>query len=263
MSEIDEKQVTVELTAGACVVTLNRAGKRNAISVRMLEEIAAAAADAGKNPGVSAIVLYGGPVGFSSGADLNEILEIRDPGSAEAYFGRWHRLTRTLEELDKPVIAAIEGYCFTGGLELALAADIRVAAAGATFAVTSARIGTVAGAGATQRLPRIVGSARALELLFSADPIDAEEAHRIGLVNRLVVQGGALDEALACARVYRERSPLGLAFAKRAVNQGMQMDIQSGLAFEAELVKTIYATEDKQEGVSAFLQKRKPRFRGR
>lgn len=255
--------ITVERVKWACLVTLNRPEKRNAISVRMLQDIAAAVVAAEPDPEVSAIILYGGLASFSAGADLNEILEIRDPAAAEAYFGHWHHLTRTLEALGKPVIAAVEGDCFTGGLELALAADLRIAGAGATFAVTSARIGTVAGAGGTQRLPRIIGPARALEMLFSADPIDAGEAHRIGLVNRLVSEGGALEEAMACARVYRERAPLGLAFAKRAVYQGMQMDLPSGLAFEAGLVKTIYGTEDKQEGVSAFLEKRKPRFRGR
>lgn len=263
MTGIRDKAISVERSNGACIVTLNRPQKCNAIDIRMVQEMAAAALAADPDPEVSALILYGGPDLFSAGADLNEILEIRDPAAAETYFGHWHHLTRTFEALRKPVIAAIEGYCFTGGLELALAADIRIAGAGATFAITSARIGTVAGAGATQRLPRIVGTGKALEMLFSGDPIDAPEARRIGLVNRLVGDGCALDEALAYAAVYRERAPIGLAYAKQAVRRGMQTDLLSGLELETELVKTIYGTEDKHEGISAFLQKRKPRFRGR
>jgi enoyl-CoA hydratase/carnithine racemase len=138
-----------------------------------------------------------------------------------------------------------------------------VAGEGSTFAITSSRIGTVAGAGGTQRLPRIVGMAHALDLLFSAEPIDATEAHRIGLINRLTPKGGALEAAKKLAAVYAQRAPLGLAYAKRAVHRGMQMDLASGIDFETFLVTTIYGTEDKQEGISAFLEKRTAQFTGR
>ncbi|TRZ51586.1 hypothetical protein D4S03_04920 [bacterium] len=164
--------------------------------------------------------------------------------------------------LKKPVIAAIEGFCFTGGCELALACDIRVAGEGATFAITSSRIGTVAGAGGTQRLPRIIGLANALDLLFSAEAIDAGQAYRIGLINRIVQHGQALDTALSMASIYAERAPLSLSFAKRAVYRGIQMDLASGIELERFIVTTIYCTGDKQEGISAFLEKRKPQFCG-
>jgi enoyl-CoA hydratase/carnithine racemase len=160
------------------------------------------------------------------------------------------------------LIAAIEGFCITGGCELALACDLRVAGAGASFAITSSRIGTVAGAGGTQRLPRVIGPARALEMLFSADPVPAEEAYRIGLVNRLVPTGGALAAAKEWATTYAQRAPLSLAFVKRAVYRGLQMDLDSGLELETFLVTTIYGTADKQEGISAFLEKRAPSFQG-
>jgi len=163
----------------------------------------------------------------------------------------------------KPVIAAIEGFCMTGGLELALACDLRVGGRDSTYAITSSRIGTVAGAGGTQRLPRIVGEAYALEILFAADPISAEEAYRMGLINRLTDKGRALDEAKAMIDLYATRAPLSLALVKRAVRRGMQMDLASGLELETFLVSTIYGTEDKQEGISAFLEKRKANFKGR
>ncbi|MBI3918388.1 MAG: enoyl-CoA hydratase/isomerase family protein [Betaproteobacteria bacterium] len=179
------------------------------------------------------------------------------------YFRRWHRLNTAIEELAKPVIAAIEGFCITGGLEFALACDLRVAGEGASFAVTSSRIGTVAGAGGTQRLPRIVGLAHALDILFSAEPIDAREAHRIGLINRLAAKGGALEAAKKLVGVYAQRAPLSLALAKRAVHRGMQMDLASGIDLETFLVTTIYGTQDKQEGISAFPEKRTAQFKGK
>ena len=161
------------------------------------------------------------------------------------------------------MIAAIEGFCITGGLEFALACDLRIAGEGASFAITSSKIGTVAGAGGTQRLPRIVGMAHALDILFSADPIDAKEAYRIGLINRLTPKGEALNSAKALVKTYAQRAPLSLALVKRAVHRGMQMDLASAIEFETYLVTTIYGTEDKQEGISAFLEKRTPKFKGK
>ena len=171
----------------------------------------------------------------------------------DAFFGRFHRLAEVIEGCAKPVIAAIEGFCITGGFELALACDIRVGAAGSTYAITSSRIGTVAGFGGTQRLPRLVGSGNALEILFTAEPINSEHAMRIGLLNRHPPTGEALGEAKRMAAV----------FAERAVHRGMQMDLPSAIEFEFYLVNSIYGTADKQEGVSAFLEKRKAQFVGR
>jgi enoyl-CoA hydratase/carnithine racemase len=254
--------VTLAQDDGACVITLNRPDKRNAVSVQMMHEIAAAAIAAEADSGIVAVILSGGPSFFSAGADLNEALAVKTAAQALAYFPEWHRLNATLESLRKPVIAAIEGFCITGGLELAMACDLRIAAANASFAITSAKIGTVAGAGGTQRLPRLVGPAKALELLFFADPIDAAEALRIGLVNRVVPAGQTLSEAQRWAQTYQARGPISLAFAKQAVHRGLQMDLAAAIDLETWLVTTIYGTQDKQEGISAFLEKRTPRFRG-
>ncbi len=247
----------------SCVITLNRPDKRNAISVQMMDELMAALKAAESESSVRGVVITGGPAFFAAGADLNEALQVKTAPQGTQYFKRWHRLNSTLEELAKPVIAAIEGFCITGGLELALACDLRVAAEGSTFAITSARIGTVAGAGGTQRLPRIVGIAHALDILFAADPIDAAHAYRIGLINRLTPKGGALEGAKALVDVYAQRAPLSLALVKRAVHRGMQMDLASAIELETFIVTTIYGTEDKQEGISAFLEKRTARFKGK
>lgn len=254
--------ILVKNEGAAAVITLNRPDKRNAISVQLMDELTAALALAESDETVRAVILTGGNSYFAAGADLNEALQVTSAKQGIEYFKRWHRLNTTVEELEKPVIAAIEGFCITGGLELALACDLRVAGEGATFAITSAKIGTVAGAGGTQRLPRIVGAANALDMLFSADPIDAQEAHRIGLINRRVPQGDALSAAKAMVKVYERRAPISLALVKRAVHRGMQMDLQSAIEFETFLVTTIYGTDDKREGISAFLEKRTAQFKG-
>lgn len=257
------RTISTEQDGASLVITFRRPERRNAISTVSMDEIIAAASAADADPSVRAVILTGGTEYFSAGADLNDALAIASPAEAVAYFKRWHRLCDALEVLGKPVIAAIEGFCLTGGCELALACDLRVAAAGSSFGITSSKIGTVAGAGGTQRLPRIVGPAKALEIMFSGDPIDAAEAHRIGLVNRLTPKGQALAEAKAMVRVYENRAPLSLAWIKRSVHRGMQMDFASSIEFETFLVSTIYQSADRKEGISAFLQKRKPDFTGK
>ena len=168
--------ISTEQDGASLVITFRRPERRNAISTVSMDEIVAAATAADADPSVRAIILTGGTEYFSAGADLNDALAIASPAAAVTYFKRWHRLCDTLENLGKPVIAAIEGFCLTGGCELALACDLRVAAEGSSFGITSSKIGTVAGAGGTQRLPRIVGPAKALEIMFAGDPIDATEA---------------------------------------------------------------------------------------
>jgi enoyl-CoA hydratase/carnithine racemase len=259
----DYKTLLVERTGPACVITLNRPQRRNAISIELMEELIVAMHAIDSDGEVRGVIITGGKEYFAAGADLNEALQIKTAEQGIDYFRRWHRLCDALETSKKPVIAAIEGFCMTGGLELALACDLRVGTRDSNYAITSSRIGTVAGAGGTQRLPRIVGEAYALEILFAAEPIDAAEAYRMGLINRLTEKGRALDEAKAMIALYATRAPLSLALVKRAVRRGMQMDLASGLELETFLVSTIYGTEDKQEGISAFLEKRKADFKGR
>ncbi len=257
------RNIETATDGAAFVITFNRPERRNAISRDTMDELEAAARAADRDPAVRGVILTGGAQYFSAGADLNDALALSGAADGLAYFRRWHRLCNAFETLSKPVIAAIEGFCMTGGCELALACDLRVAGRGSSFAITSSRIGTVAGAGGTQRLPRLVGPAKALEILFAAEPIDAEEAYRIGLVNRLVDKGRALETAKEMVRPYKSRAPLSHAFVKQAVYRGMQMDLTSALEFEAFLVATIYGTADRTEGIGAFLQKRAAKFQGR
>ena len=252
--------LAVSRSDATLIVTLNRPERRNAISLRMMEELIAIAEASAGDAAVRTLIVTGGSEFFSAGADLKEISERR--ASPAHSLRTWRRVTDALAELGKPVIAAIEGFCLTGGLELALACDIRVAGEGASFAITSARLGTIPGFGATQRLPRVVGASRALEILFSAEPIDTEEAYRIGLVNRRTPKGGALEEAKRLAAVYAERAPLSLGGFKRAVYRGLEMDLAAGLDLEQALGAVLMHSADRKEGIAAFMEKRKPQFKG-
>jgi enoyl-CoA hydratase/carnithine racemase len=257
------KNMTITRDGPSFIITFSRPQRRNAISIATMDELIDAAQSADQEADVRGIIVTGGKEYFSAGADLNDALAIKGASDGLRYFKRWHRLCDVFENLNKPVFAAIEGFCMTGGCEFAMACDIRIAGEGSTFAITSSKIGTVAGAGGTQRLARLVGPAKAIEIMFSADPIDAVEAHRIGLINRKVAKGAALDEAKAMIEGYENRAPLSLAFIKRVVYRGLQMDLASALEFEAFLVTTIYSSEDRKEGISAFLEKRQAKFKGK
>jgi enoyl-CoA hydratase/carnithine racemase len=253
----------VDRDGPAAIIRLNRPEKRNAISFTMMDELVGALAAIDDDADVRGVILTGAGDCFSAGVDLNAMRDIGGSGEFMDYMARWRRLNEAIDQHTKPVIAAIEGYCITGGFELALACDLRVGARGSQYGITSSRIGTVPGAGGTQRLPRIVGIANALDLLFSADFIDAEAARTMGILNRLVDKGEALATARAMVATYATRAPLSLRYAKEAVHAGMQMPLADGIRFEAYVVSAIYQTEDKQEGVRAFLEKRPARFTGR
>jgi len=255
--------ILIQNEGAAFIITLNRPAKRNAMSIKMTKEIVEACRAAEADPSVRGVVITGGPDFFSAGADLNEAQAIKSFVDAFNHMKTWEALTDTIENLQKPVIAAVEGFCITGGWELAMACDIRVAGKGASFMLTGSRIGTVPGGGGTQRLPREVGLGRALEIHFAAEPIDGEEAYRIGAVNRLVAKGEALAEAKKMIKGYEKRAPLSLAMAKRAVRAGMQMDLKSAIEYERFLVSAVYGTEDRKEGIAAFLEKRDAVFKGR
>jgi len=255
--------VLVERRDPVALLTLNRPHKHNALSLDVLRRLRGAVEDLGAAPEVRAIVLRGGERAFSTGMDLEELAgrtAIADTRHALQVFGDTNA---AIERCPKPVIAAIAGFCVTGGLELALACDLRIAADNARFGISSARIGTVAGAGGTQRLPRLVGPAHAKDLLFSAEPIDAAEALRIGLVNQVVPLGQEVEAALARARLYAQRAPLSLGFAKTAVNVGLTMPLDAALAFEMGLTAQLFTTEDRAEGLAAWRERREARFRGR
>jgi len=258
-----DPSLLVERREEAALLTLNRPEKHNALSLDLLGRLQTAVRELGEDPAARVLVLRGNDRCFSTGMDLDDLAGVTAIADTQRVLGVVRDANAAIERCPKPVIAAIAGWCLTGGLELALACDVRIAADNARFGITSARIGTVAGAGGTQRLPRLIGPGRAKELLFSAEPIDAAEALRIGLVNRVAPAGQEVDAALEMARVFARRAPLSLWFAKSAVNVGLTMPLEAALAYEIGLTTQLFTTEDRAEGLRAFLDKREARFRGR
>lgn len=255
--------VIVERRLPAIILTLNRPDKQNALDHATFDALDRELALVDADPEVRGVIITGNEKVFSTGGDLAQALEIETILDTKLWLDRFARVNAKLEALTKPVIAAIHGYCLTGGLELALCCDIRIAATNAKFGITSSRIGTVAGAGATQRLARLIGAEWTKELLFSGEFIDAEKAMRIGIVGEVVDPDKVLSAALARIDVYAKRAPLSVWYAKLAVNNGLQMDLQSGLNYERQLTTGLFATEDRKEGMAAFLEKRTAKFKGR
>ena len=258
-----DEPLLVERRESIALITLNRPQKHNALSFDLLQGLAVIVRALGEDSSVRVVVLRGNDKVFSTGMDLDDLANATAVVDTQRALAIGRDANDAIERCPKPVIAVIAGWCLTGGLELALACDIRIAADNAKFGITSARIGTVAGMGGTQRLPRLVGPARAKEILFAAEPIDATEALRIGLVNRTVPAGQELETAMEMARLYARRAPLSLAFTKKAVDVGMTMPLDAALTFEAGLTTQLFTTEDRAEGLRAFREKREAKFRGR
>jgi enoyl-CoA hydratase len=191
------------------------------------------------------------------------VLATLDPKGAKETAQRGQRLTLLMESIGKPVIAAINGYAFGGGLELAMACTFRIAAEGAKLGQPEVKLGLLAGYGGTQRLPRLVGKGRALEMLLTGEPIDAAEAHRIGLVNRVAKREALLDEAKALAKKILAAGPIAVRMTIDAVNRGLDVSLSDGLAVEADLFGQIASTSDMKEGTTAFLEKRPAKFTGK
>ncbi len=247
------------------IITLNRPHAMNAIDPETHWELDAMFRAFRDDPALWVAILTGaGEKAFSAGADLLKLIpqsfaEARGRPDQQSGLGG---ITRGLE-IWKPIIAAINGHCLAGGLELALACDLRLAAAHATFGLTEVRWGLMPGAGGTQRLPRAIPLAKAMEMILLAEPIDAQEAHRLGLVNRVVPLSELMPTALQWAQTLCERGPLAVRAAKEAVLRGLELPLAEGLRFEAFLSGTLRGTEDAQEGPRAFVEKRRPIFKGR
>jgi enoyl-CoA hydratase len=209
------------------------------------------------------VILTGaGEKAFIAGADIS-VLSRLGPSTGRENAARGQRLTLLMESIGKPVIAAINGYALGGGLELAMACTVRLAAEGAKMGLPEVKLGILPGYGGTQRLPRLVGKGRALEMMVSGEPIDAAEAHRIGLVNRVVKREALLDEARALAKKFLAVGPLAVRATIDAVNRGLDEPLLDALQIEADLFSGITATQDMKEGTAAFLEKRPPRFTGK
>jgi enoyl-CoA hydratase/carnithine racemase len=254
--------VLIERQGTSALVRMNRPEKQNALSRELFEAIDQAIAQLDADGSVRGIAITGNDKVFSTGGDLKEALAIQSVEDTRKWLDLFRRVNARIESIGKPVIAAIQGYCVTGGLEMALACDIRIAATDAQFGITSSRIGTVAGAGGTQRLARLIGPEWTKELLFSGDFIDAETALRIRLVSEVVPAERLIPRALERLESYARRAPLSIAYAKAAVNNGAEMPLEYALAFERQLTTTLFTTADRKEGQRAFLEKRHPHFKG-
>lgn len=216
-----------------------------------------------ENEEIGIVIITGaGNKAFVAGADINELPAL-DQWEGVKLSRRGQGVFKKIADFPAPVIAAISGFALGGGCELALACDIRVAAPNARLGLPEVSLGIIPGYGGTQRLPRVVAVGKAKELIFTGDQIPAEEAYRIGLVDRLAPDGDVLAEAKRLAARILERGPVAIRFAKKAVNQGLECPLEQGLAWEAELMGKACATEDKNEGTTAFLAKRPPQFKGR
>lgn len=244
-------------------LTLNRPEKMNAFNLETLAALEEALDEAEVNPGVKVIVLKGNEKVFSAGADISQLSAFTSPLDALAFLQAGHRVMNKIEGLSKPVIAAVGGLAFGGGCEVTLACDFRIASEKARFGVPEINLGSIPGWGGTVRLPRLIGAAKAKELLFTGRPITAEEAFRIGLVNLVVPHERLLEETEKFALELVEKPGQALRIAKIIVNTQFGLDINAAVKLESQGVTYLFTTEDLAEGTRAFLEKRKPTFKDR
>ena len=255
---------------GVLWITINRPEKLNALSSKVLAELGAAVAAAEADRSVGAIAITGaGEKAFVAGADIAE-LNTLDAEGGKRFSEAGQRVFDRLEACGKPVIAAINGFCLGGGCELAMACHIRIALEASRFGQPEVNLGLIPGAGGTQRLPRLVGKGKALELILSGNTIDAAEAHRIGLVNQLVKPAAGLGPVAALAagveslaKTIMAKGPVAIRYAIEAITAGIEQPQADGLRLESNLFGLCFATEDMKEGTSAFKEKRKATFKGR
>jgi enoyl-CoA hydratase len=256
-------RVLYDLKDGVARLTIHRPEKLNALDRETVQALGRHLERAGGDAAVGVVIVTGaGDKAFVAGADIGE-LAAQTPVEGASYARAGQEVFTRLERLGKPSIAAINGYALGGGLELALACTLRVAAEGARLGLPETGLAIIPGYGGTQRLGRLVGRGKALEMILTGEPIDATEAHRIGLVNRVVPAHDLLSSAESLARTLLGRGPVALRCAMQAILDGLDTPLQQGLGLEATLFGLTCATEDMREGTRAFLDKRKPVYKGR
>ncbi|MEK6190794.1 MAG: enoyl-CoA hydratase-related protein [Chloroflexota bacterium] len=258
----DEPLVLVELDEArrVALVRLNRPKQLNALNGPTMDALCEALEKLDRDEAVRVIVVTGSERAFAAGADIGEMA-----GASPIDMLRTNRIAQwdRVRKITKPVIAAVAGWCLGGGCELAMALDIIIAAESARFGQPEIKIGVMPGAGGTQRLPRAIGKSKAMEMILTGEPITAAEAERIGLVSRVVTDELLVEDALALAAEIAKRAPLALRLAKESVNAAFEMGLTDGLAHERRLFYLLFSSDDQKEGMTAFLEKRDPNFKGR
>ncbi len=258
--------IQYKIEAAAAVIQFDRPEKRNALNRQMMDEIEAALYEAEKASDVSAVILTGGPKTFISGADMDFLLGEGKNQLTPKKMYRTHYQTqavyRYLSIMPKPTIAAIGGYAFGGGLELALCCDFRIALEKAKLGTPEIKLGILPGAGGTQRLSKMIGITRAKELVLTGEPILAEEGYQLGLLNKVVPSGSLMDEAKAMAAKFQRLPAFAVEMAKAVLDTGSSMGLKEALELERLGFSILYSTKDQKEGLKAFLEKRVPVYTG-
>ncbi|WKD30923.1 enoyl-CoA hydratase [Streptomyces xanthophaeus] len=249
--------ILLERKGRVAVLTLHRPEALNALNLQVMTEVVAAAEELDRDPEVGCIVLTGSAKAFAAGADIKEM---RPRGYMDMYLSDWFTAWDRLGQVRTPTLAAVSGYALGGGCELAMMCDILLAADTAKFGQPEIKLGVIPGIGGSQRLTRAVGKAKAMELCLTGRTMDAAEAERAGLVSRIVTAGELLSEALAVAETVAGMSKPVAMMAKEAVNRAFETTLTEGVRFERRLFHAVFATADQKEGMSAFVDKRPPRF---
>ena len=258
-----ESVVLTHRENGVATITVNRPDKLNALNADVIAGLERAFEDVGQDPGIRAVILTGaGDRAFVAGADIGE-LQALDPRESRTFVERGHALMRRIERLGKPVIAAVNGFALGGGCELALACTLRLASDAAMLGLPEVKLGLIPGYGGTQRLARQVGRGRALHMMLTGDPVNAEQAQAMGLVNSVHAADELSAVATKLAGKLAAGAPLAMAAIMRSVNRGADLPFDEGIGVETDQFVAICDTEDMQEGTSAFLEKRKAEFSGR
>lgn len=249
-----------EKEGGVCTITLNRPDRLNALNYQLTEDLVKVLDEIEEDPEARTVILTGAGRGFCAGADIKDMA---DPNAKRLPIGQRYGFFNKLEDIGKPVIAAINGPCNGGGLELALCCDFRIATEEANFGLGEVKLGIMPAGGGTARLPRLLGPGLAKEFMYFGNRTNAQEAYRIGLINKIVPAEALLTEAKEWAEELADRAPLSLKMIKSCVNLGMQMDLLGAIDYEAKCALILEKTQDYNEGVMAFVEKRTPVFKGK
>ena len=255
-------KLIIEKQEDICIVKINNPQAMNALNSTVLSELDCAFSQIESDQTIKVVILTGEGRAFVAGADISQ-MSTMSAAEGKAFGEQGAAVFRKIEQLKVPVIAAVNGFALGGGCELAMACDIRIASAKAKFGQPEVGLGITPGFSVTQRLPRLVGMGVAKDLIYTADIIGADEAYRIGLVNKVAEPEALMDQAIEMAKKIASKAPIAVRYSKEAINRGCQVDIDTAIAIEANLFGLCFASEDQKEGMSSFLNKKAPEFKNK